>query len=145
MLTVDEGTKVTLHFALMTEQGEPLDSTFDRSSAQFVFGDDSLPLGVQSCLRGMRPGDRQRFRLLPEQAFGQPNPNNIQQFSRSQFGAQFELQAGLVMGFQDAAKGEVPGVIRAFDDQQVEVDFNHPLAGQTLWFEAEILAVEAQL
>ena len=48
-----------------------------------------------------------------------------------------------VKGLLDAANAELPGVVKAFDDDQVTIDFNHPLAGKTLTFEVEILEVKA--
>jgi FKBP-type peptidyl-prolyl cis-trans isomerase SlpA len=53
-----------------------------------------------------------------------------------------ELSEGLMVSFQDAARTELPGVVKAFDDNQVTVDFNHPLAGKTLTFEVEIIDVK---
>jgi FKBP-type peptidyl-prolyl cis-trans isomerase SlpA len=46
------------------------------------------------------------------------------------------------VSFTDASKQELPGVIKAFDDDEVTVDFNHPLAGETLTFKVKIIAVE---
>lgn len=54
-----------------------------------------------------------------------------------------ELSEGLLVIFNDAANTELPGVVKAFDDTQVTVDFNHPLAGKTLNFEVEIIDVKA--
>jgi FKBP-type peptidyl-prolyl cis-trans isomerase SlpA len=61
---------------------------------------------------------------------------------RSQFEG-MELSEGLLIIFNDAANTELPGVVKAFDDNQVTIDFNHPLAGKTLTFEVEILEVKA--
>jgi FKBP-type peptidyl-prolyl cis-trans isomerase SlpA len=61
---------------------------------------------------------------------------------RSQF-QNMELSEGLLVIFNDAANTELPGVVKAIDDDQVTVDFNHPLAGKTLTFEVEIFEVKA--
>ena len=71
---------------------------------------------------------------------GQPNPQHVQIMPRSQF-QDMELSEGLLVIFNDAANAELPGIVKAFDDAQVTVDFNHPLAGKTLAFEVEIIAV----
>jgi FKBP-type peptidyl-prolyl cis-trans isomerase SlpA len=52
------------------------------------------------------------------------------------------LEPGLVFSFADAANGELPGVVKSLEGDDVIVDFNHPLAGMTLQFEVEIIAVE---
>ncbi|MAY38381.1 MULTISPECIES: FKBP-type peptidyl-prolyl cis-trans isomerase [Spongiibacter] len=140
-LAIGPGTAVTLHFALLLEDGSEVDSTFSRQPAVFVFGDGKLLPGVELKLLGLVAGDQQELVLAPEDAFGQRNPANIQRLPRSQFG-DIELSEGLVMNFADAANAELPGVISAIDDEMVDVDFNHPLAGRTLGFKVEIIDVQ---
>ena len=79
---------------------------------------------------------------LRENASDQHNPQNVQVMPRSQFDG-MELSEGLLVIFNDAANTELPGVVKAFDDNQVTIDFNHPLAGKTLSFEVQILDVKA--
>lgn len=140
-LKIGEGTQVTLHFALHLEDGQPVDSTFDRDPANMTIGDGNLPEGFESCLYGLQAGEKQTFTVPPEKAFGQHNPSNIQMLARSDFANIDELQTGMILGFTDKAGGELPGVIAEIDEHQVKVDFNHPLAGRTLTFEVEILDV----
>ena len=134
--------RVTLHFALKLENGDTVDSTFDKSPATFTVGDGSLLPGFERKLFGLRKGAREQFAIPPEDAFGQPNPNNVQRFPRAQFDASLDLHKGLVISFTDASKAELPGVVSDFDDREVSVDFNHPLAGHTITFEVEIVDVE---
>jgi FKBP-type peptidyl-prolyl cis-trans isomerase SlpA len=140
-LVIGQGTRVTLHFSLRLENGDVIDSTFDKKPAAFTVGDGSLLIGFERKLFGLKKGSRQKFVVSPEDAFGQPNPNNVQYFKRSQFDAALELHEGLVISFADAANSELPGVVSRFDDNEVVVDFNHPLAGRTITFEVDILDV----
>lgn len=133
-------TQVTLHFALSLENGEVVDSTFDKKPATFKVGDGSLLPGFEQQLYGLKAGDKRQFRIEPEQGFGQHNPQNQQTMPRSQF-EEMELSEGLLVIFNDAANTELPGVVKAFDERQVTVDFNHPLAGKALSFEVEIFDV----
>ncbi|ESQ98518.1 peptidyl-prolyl cis-trans isomerase [Stutzerimonas chloritidismutans AW-1] len=133
--------EVTLHFALGLETGELVDSTFDKKPATFTVGDGNLLPGFEQQLYGLKAGDKRTLQVAPEQGFGQPNPQNVQVMPRGQF-AGMELSEGLMVSFQDAARTELPGVVKAFDDNQVTVDFNHPLAGKTLTFEVEIIDVK---
>jgi FKBP-type peptidyl-prolyl cis-trans isomerase SlpA len=123
--------EVTLHFALKLESGDVVDSTFDKQPATFKVGDGNL-----------LPGFERNVQVQPEQGFGQPNPQNVQIMPRSQFEG-MELSEGLLVIFNDAANTELPGVVKAFDDNQVTIDFNHPLAGKVLDFEVEIIEVKA--
>lgn len=135
-------TQVTLHFAIKLDNGDVVDSTFDKQPATFKVGDGSLLPGFEQALYGLKAGDKRSLPIAPEQGFGQPNPQNVQVMPRSQF-KDMELAEGLLVIFNDAANAELPGMVQSFDDNQVSVDFNHPLAGKTLSFEVEIIAVQA--
>ncbi|MDX1588977.1 MAG: FKBP-type peptidyl-prolyl cis-trans isomerase [Oleiphilaceae bacterium] len=135
-------SRVTLHFALRLQDGTEVDSTFQREPAVLVIGDGNLPEGFEKFLYGLYEGDQESFQVTPEDAFGQSNPNNVQEFRRDEFAPDMALEAGLVLSFADAKQAELPGVVKSFDDDKVEVDFNHPLAGKTLTFEVKILQVE---
>jgi FKBP-type peptidyl-prolyl cis-trans isomerase SlpA len=140
-IAIGPNTQVSLHFALLLEDGSEVDSTFSRQPATFTFGDGNLLPSVEAKLLGYTAGAKEVFDLAPEEAFGQRNPANIQRLPRSQFSDDMELQEGLVVSFSDAANTELPGVISGFDGDMVEVDFNHPLAGRSLRFKVEILSV----
>ncbi len=141
-ILVSKGRQVVLHFSLAMEDGSLVDSTFERQPATLVIGDGNLPEGFERHLIGMSAGSKGEWHIPPERAFGQLNPNNVQHFPRSQFSKDMDLQPGLVISFADAAKTELPGVVKAVSDSEVVVDFNHPLAGHTLVFTAQILSVE---
>ncbi|MDE1168119.1 MAG: FKBP-type peptidyl-prolyl cis-trans isomerase [Pseudomonas sp.] len=139
---IAQNTEVTLHFALHLENGDTVDSTFDKAPAVFKVGDGNLLPGFEAALFGFKAGDKRTVVVPPENAFGQPNPQNVQIMPRSSF-QDMELSEGLLVIFNDAANTELPGVVKVFDDAQVTVDFNHPLAGKTLNFEVEIIEVKA--
>lgn len=133
--------QVTLHFALKLESGEVVDSTEGKSPATFKVGDGSLLPGFEQALYGLKAGDKRAIAIDPEHGFGQPNPQNVQVMPRGNFEG-MELSEGLLIIFNDAANAELPGVVKTFDDAQVTIDFNHPLAGKPLTFEVEIIDVQ---
>ncbi len=141
-LVVGEGTEVTLHFSLKLENGDVVDSNFEGAPASFVVGDGKLLPGYEETVLGLRSGESCSAVVPPEKGFGQPNPDNVQQVKRSSFDNGIELAEGLVVSFADAAGAELPGVVKAFDDREVTVDFNHPLAGHSITFEAKIVSVK---
>ena len=85
LVTVSEGTRVYLNFSVSLEDGSEVDTNFGGDSVQLVIGDGSLLPGFERLLFGMAPGDRQMFVVPPENAFGQPNNNNVQYLPRKQF------------------------------------------------------------
>ncbi|WPP43843.1 FKBP-type peptidyl-prolyl cis-trans isomerase [Pseudomonas sp. AN-1] len=133
--------QVTLHFAIKLESGDVVDSTFDKSPAVFKVGDGNLLPGFEQALYGLKAGDKRSIAIEPEHGFGQPNPQNVQVMPRGNFEG-MELSEGLLIIFNDAANAELPGVVRQFDDAQVTIDFNHPLAGKRLTFDVEIVDVQ---
>ena len=141
-LAIGPGTKITLHFALQLDNGDIVDSNFERDPATFTVGDGNLLPGFEKALFGMLEGEHKTLVIKPEDGFGQRNPNNVQEIARSQFSPDLELSEGLMLSFADAQKTELPGVVQHFDDEIVVVDFNHPLAGRDILFEVSILKIE---
>ncbi|MFD1382583.1 peptidylprolyl isomerase [Rhodanobacter aciditrophus] len=139
-MSINEQSRITLHFELALEDGQIVDSNFDAKPAQFVFGDGSLLPDFEAVLLGLEVGEEANFKMAPEKAFGAHNPSNVQTLPRSSFS--MDLEEGMVVSFADSAKNELPGVIKTIGDTQVEVDFNHPLAGHTLSYRVKIIAVE---
>ena len=114
-LRIGPDKQVTLHFALNLENGDVVDSTFDKKPATFKVGDGNLLPGFEAALFGLKAGDKRTLQVEPEHGFGQPNPQNVQVMPRSQFEG-MELSDGLLVIFNDAANTELPGVVKAFDD-----------------------------
>ncbi|HEY9032427.1 MAG TPA: peptidylprolyl isomerase [Pseudomonadales bacterium] len=139
-MMIGENSVVSLHFSLALEDGQLVDSTFDRQPATFAIGDGSLLPGFEKKLLGLAAGGRHEFWIEQQDAFGAHNPANVQRFPRSSFSGT-ELSEGLVVSFADAAGNELPGVVSNWDDKEVQVDFNHPLAGRRLLFTVEIINV----
>ncbi len=141
-ISVGEGTRVFLNFSVSLEDGSEVDSNFGNDPVDFVVGDGSLLPGFERRLFGMSSGERQMFEVPPEDAFGQPNDSNVQTLPRDQFDDDVDLEIGLVFSFADAGGGELPGMVIAFDDEDVTVDFNHPLSGRTILFDVLVHRVE---
>ena len=137
---IGEHSRVTLHFSLKLDDGTEVDSTFKGDPASFTVGDGSLLPGFEQALFGLKAGEEAEIEIPPESGFGQRNPGNIQKVRRDHFSPDIELEPGLVISF-DNGSGELPGVIREIGDDEVTVDFNHPLAGQTLNFHVKIIEV----
>lgn len=139
-ITIDEHSRVTLHFALLLESGEEVDTTRRGRPATFEMGDGNLLPGFETALFGMKAGDDAQITLPAERAFGPHNPDNVQILDKSRFG-DVDLEPGVVVSFA-AQDGELPGVVRRVFERTVEVDFNHPLAGRPIVFDVSILEVQ---
>jgi FKBP-type peptidyl-prolyl cis-trans isomerase SlpA len=133
---------VQLHLAIKLTNGTVAESTFDAEPFELIIGDGTLVKGLEIALYGMRPGQKQSLTLAPEQAYGAHDPVAVGWMPRDQFPADMQLQPGSLVGFVGAEGEEVAALVIAVEDERVQIDFNHPLAGKPIIFESEILSVE---
>ncbi|MFB9135868.1 FKBP-type peptidyl-prolyl cis-trans isomerase [Vibrio sp. AK197] len=143
MTTITSHSEVTLHFTIKLSDGSVADSTHNMGKpAKFVMGDGSLSDNFEQCLIGLQQGDSRSIELKAIDAFGLPNPDNIHYMDRAKFVGDNQVEVGTIMAFSGPDGMEIPGIITDIAGDSVTVDFNHPLAGQDVTFDVEILAVE---
>ena len=137
------GSHVELHFEVSLENGTVIDSTFERREpVALVVGDGSLLEGFEKVLLNLTAGDTRTAHLSPDEAFGQWNADNVQTFSKAQFALTHDTpEIGTLMEFEDKGKNSLVGVISEVHEDSVNVDFNHPLAGQNVLFKVQIVKV----
>ena len=135
------GSRVTMHFSLKLSDGMLVESSFDDQPLSFVVGDGTLDRGLELALIGLREGERQALTLMPGQAFGMRDEEAIQLVDKSRFPADMRLEPGQIVGFSGPDGEELAGAVLEVHDQQVKVDFNHPLAGREIIFESLIVEV----
>lgn len=132
-----------LHFSLALENGLVAETTQeDGEPLEFVMGDGTFIQGLEIALLGLKPGDKQSLKIEPEVAFGLRDEANIHAMARSVFPPDMALAPDQVVGFSTPRGDEIPGTVVELNEEQVMVDFNHPLAGHELTFDVEILSVE---
>ncbi|MDF2530317.1 MAG: FKBP-type peptidyl-prolyl cis-trans isomerase family protein [Gammaproteobacteria bacterium] len=145
-MVIKAGSTVSMHFDIRLKDGSIAEST--RSFEQpmtFTLGQEVFSEKLEQEMLGMKVGDKKKIMLLPEDAFGEPHPANIYQMSRSQFSKMEQdapLEEGLIVAFVQPNGEELPGIIREINEDEVTVDFNHPLSGQVVLFDIEIMAVK---
>ncbi|MEC5343963.1 FKBP-type peptidyl-prolyl cis-trans isomerase [Brenneria populi] len=141
--TVQSTSAVLVHFTLTLENGTVAESTSENGKpALFRLGDGSLSAALEQQLQGLARGAQKRFTLPPESAFGPVNPDMIQFFLRRDFARTGVPEVGTIMLFSGAGGNDMPGIIRDVTEESVTVDFNHPLAGQSITFDLEVLAID---
>ncbi|HAS6549048.1 TPA: FKBP-type peptidyl-prolyl cis-trans isomerase [Vibrio parahaemolyticus] len=143
MTTITNDSVVTLHFTIKMKDGSVADSTHNMGKpAKFVMGDGSLSDNFEQCLVGLQSGENKAIELKAQDAFGMTNPDHIHHMDRTKFVGEAEVEVGTIMAFSGPDGMEIPGIITEIAGDSVTVDFNHPLAGQDVTFEVEILSVE---
>ncbi|MDN3651708.1 FKBP-type peptidyl-prolyl cis-trans isomerase [Thalassotalea ponticola] len=140
-VTVSENSSLLMHITMTLSDGSAADSTkVNNKPARVNLGDSSISPAFEQQLLGLKQGDEKEFTLEAKDAFGEVNPENIHYVDRQRFTAETLPEVGAIMTFT-APGGEIPGVIREVNDLAVTVDFNHPLAGQTINFAVEVVEI----
>jgi FKBP-type peptidyl-prolyl cis-trans isomerase SlpA len=138
---IQPGSKVTMHFTIRATDGTVMESSVDQEPQTFVMGDGSLLEGFELALVSLKAGDRQTITLRPDQAYGPRDPDAVAVLPRAHFPDDLAIEPGVMVGFTTAEGHLVPGRVLNLQGDAVEVDFNHPLAGQDVVLEVEILEV----
>ncbi len=142
---VAPGVRVTLHARLtLAADGREVESTFGDEPITAVIGDGELAYGLEALLIGLRVGDHKHFEVTAsDEVFGPRDSDNIHGIERAEFADDIDLTPGVVIGFTTPGGDEVLGTVLEAGDDEVRVDFNHPLAGHSFTYEVEILALAA--
>ncbi|ATF08951.1 FKBP-type peptidyl-prolyl cis-trans isomerase SlpA [Candidatus Enterovibrio altilux] len=131
-----------MHFTIKLEDGSVAESTLNAGKpAKLVMGDGSLTNNFEKCLLGLHETEKVSFTLEPNDAFGMSNPNNIKHMNRNQFTGDMPVEEGTIVAFTGPNGQKIPGVITTAAGESLTVDFNHPLAGQRIIFNVEIVSV----
>ncbi len=142
---IQDNSAVLVHFTLTLEDGSTAESTRTHGKpALFRLGDGSLSDALEQQLVGLKVGNKHTFTLQPGDAFGLDNPDLIQYFTRRDFAQTGVPDAGTIMLFTSRDGSEMPGVVREVAEESITVDFNHPLAGQSVSFDIEVLEIDSQ-
>ena len=143
---VQPGSFLTLHYRLSGPSGDVI-NTFGGSPATLTLGTGELSPAVEACLMGMQEGTRQAFALPAGSAFGERNPDMQQWVSTKELKSlgdpNEQYTAGDVVQFPTPdGQGQFAGVVlQVAEGKGVQFDFNHPLAGQPVAFEVQLIGI----
>jgi len=138
MSQIKAGDTVHVHYEGRFENGEVFDSSSDRGPMVFDAGGDNLIPGFSNAVIGMAVGEKKTVTLPPEQAYGPRDPEQVQTVERAaipedaQVGDQLQAEAG---------DQTFNVMVTAIEGETVTLDANHFMAGKTLVFDIEVLAI----
>ena len=140
-MSFEKNQVVTFHYSVTNENKEVVDSSFSAEPLAFLAGQNQVLPKVEETLNGMLLNTKKTVTLSPQEAYGEYNEEHIQQASRGNFPADTKLEIGMQFMADMEDGGHMPFIIKAIEGDQVTIDFNHPLAGQTLTFDLELIEV----
>ncbi|MFZ3127109.1 MAG: FKBP-type peptidyl-prolyl cis-trans isomerase [Rhodoferax sp.] len=144
--TVQPDSFLTLHYRLSGPAGEVI-NTFEGKPSTLTLGTGELSPALDACLLGLQEGARQVFELPAGAAFGERNPDMQQWLARSVLNdlgdPDEEYQVGEAVQFPTPdGQGQFAGVVvQVLEGKGVLFDFNHPLAGQPVTFEVQVIGI----
>ncbi|MDM8355238.1 FKBP-type peptidyl-prolyl cis-trans isomerase [Pandoraea communis] len=142
---VQDDSYLTLHYRIAAPDGADIVNTFEGTPATLQLGGGQMAPTLEQALQGMSVGERRHIELAPEQAFGPRNPELLQRVSmktlqeNSNFGEEYSV--GDLVEFNAPSGGRYAGILRELGDGWALFDFNHPLAGQPIVFEVQIIGI----
>ena len=143
MSIVQKGDTVSVHYVGSYDNGEEFDSSHAREAAlSFQVGSGQLISGFDSAVIGMKIGETKKIRLTPKEAYGEIVTAAIQKLPLQAFPEDFEPEVGVVVHGNNPQGQQMVARIHDFDDKEITLDFNHPMAGKTLNFEIEIVEID---
>ena len=135
--TVQDNLVVTLDYKLIVED-EMLESTEDGEPILFIQGIGQIIPGLENALYGMEVGDQKTVVIQPENAYGEYDPESLQDAKKEEFSEEVPLDVGTFLDLEDDEGDILSAQIIAAEEDTVTLDFNHPLAGKTLTFEITV-------
>ncbi|MDR0734970.1 MAG: peptidylprolyl isomerase [Elusimicrobiota bacterium] len=137
---IKDGSKVAMDYTLLVD-GAVADSSKGRVPLEYTHGAGQIIAGLEKALSGLKAGDKKSVDVTAREAYGEINPSARRVVPRMQIQNADKLRVGDVVGASSEGH-HFRAVIIRIDDKEVELDFNHPLAGKNLHFDVEIISVK---
>ena len=141
MEKVENGLYVSVDYKGTLQNGEIFDSSQGGLPLEVQMGGGQLIEGFERELMGMSLNGKKEFTLNPEEAYGQRDEDLTRDFARADFPTEIEPQVGMTIALQTPEGRQMPAQITHLDEERLSVDLNHPLAGESLTFEIEVVGI----
>jgi len=144
-MKVGKGSVVSVEYKLHLGDGVVIDASEPGEPLVYIHGESQIVPGLERELEGLEAGATRQVTVAPDDGYGLSDPGAIQRVPRNAFPDGFEARIGMELVAQGPQGEPLPFVVRgvekSLEGEIVVVDFNHPLAGQTLHFDISISAV----
>jgi peptidylprolyl isomerase len=141
MEKVENGLFVQVAYKGTLGDGEVFDSSEGREPLEIQMGEGQLIPGFEAALMDMVAGDKKTFTLAPEEAYGERSDEHTMEIPASEVPPEMNPEVGQEVALTTPQGQQVPAVITHVDDEKISMDLNHPLAGESLTFEIELVGI----
>ena len=139
MLIADKKV-ASFHYTLSNEEGEQIESSRERQPMSYLHGARNIIPGLEKALTGKAAGEQFQVTIPPEEAYGERRADQVQRVPAKHFRDARQLKPGRLVSIQ-TRRGPVQATVVKVGRFNIDVDTNHPLAGQTLTFDVEVIEV----
>jgi peptidylprolyl isomerase len=142
MQQAKNGDKVRIHYTGKLNDGTKFDSSAGREPLEFALGSGQVIPGFDNAVDGMQVGDSKTVTIAPEEAYGPRHEQLIQEVPKTALPPELEPEVGMQLQSK-APDGQILQLlVTDVADETITVDGNHPLAGQDLTFDIELVDIE---
>ena len=142
MSKAQTGDTVSVHYTGKLADDTVFDSSRDREPLSFEIGAGNVIPGFEQGVVGMEPGDTKTITIDSDKAYGPYREDQVIEVERSRLPDDIEPEVGQQLQVQQANGQTAIVVIKDVSDGSVALDANHPLAGEDLTFEIELVSVD---
>jgi FKBP-type peptidyl-prolyl cis-trans isomerase SlyD len=142
-LLVGDHAVVSMHYKLTDDDGNVLDDSKGSDPLTYLHGAGNIIPGLETALAGKSQGDSLQVRVKAADAYGEIDPQLIQNIDKSAFEGVETIEVGMAFEAQAPDGSQQRIQVKAVEENTVTIDANHPLAGMALNFDVEIVAIRA--
>lgn len=141
--TVANDMVVGLEYVLRLDSGQEIDRSEAGDPLEYLHGHANIIPGLESELGGLEVGDAKDVTVGPADAYGEYDPDIVEEYPRSNFPPDLSLVEGSMLEIRssDDESQSAVAVVKAVSDSAVTLDYNHPLAGETLNFSVKVVSL----
>lgn len=132
---------LTFNYSLKDEEGAVLESTANKEPLIFLSGTNQILPKLEEALGEMLIGGKRNIKIEAAEAYGKYDEKAVQNIKRNQFPPEAKVEVGVSYLANSPDDGQMPFVITGVKEQDVTIDFNHPLAGKDLEFDVELVDI----
>lgn len=142
MTTAGDGDTVTVHYTGRTEDGTVFDTSEDSEPISFEVGADEVIPGFEEAVVGLEPGESETATLPPEQAYGERSEEHVVPVPRAELPEGLDPEVGEELQLQLENGQTAAARVTDTGEETITLDLNHPLAGQELTFDVELVSID---
>ena len=141
MSQVKKDDTVKVHYTGKLASGEVFDSSLERDPMEFTVGSGQLIPGFENGIIDMKVNEKKTITIPSSEAYGEPRKELIQEVPKDRLPEEIKPEVGMGLVSKTPEGQEIQLVVKEVNDDNIVVDGNHPLAGQELTFEIEVVGI----